>query len=175
MGKTSKKTSRKTSKKGRVSKKTRKSSSKKRVSRKKASRRVARKASRTTRKSSKKNNSVRRRKTTAKKVPKKRKTVVKKRKARKPLVRGTRGQVWRGTREKVKTTGHTKRELMKNARGRIVSKKAYKAGLKKYKANGLSKWTNAFMQARKKLGVTGFVACKKGTKLYKEAMRIYSQ
>merc|ERR1712217_883830 len=42
-----------------------------------------------------------------------------------------------------------------------------------YKKNGLDKWTKAFMQARKNLGIKGFVACKKGTKFYKEAMKLY--
>merc|ERR1711951_263672 len=102
----------------------------------------------------------------------KRKRVVRRRKARK-LVRGTRAQVWRGTRAKVKSTGQTKNDLMKTKSGKIISKKAYKAGQKAYKRNGLSKWTKAFMQARKNLKLTGFVACKKGSKLYKEAMKIY--
>ena len=62
---------------------------------------------------------------------------------------------------------------MKNKMGKIVSKKAFNAGKKAYRRNGLSKWTKAFMQARKNLKVTGFTPCKKGTKLYKEAMRLY--
>jgi hypothetical protein len=63
---------------------------------------------------------------------------------------------------------------MKSKSGKIVSKKAHKAGLKAYKKNGLSKWTKAFMQARKNLKLKGFVACKKGTKFYKEAKKIYA-
>merc|ERR1712018_516094 len=66
----------------------------------------------------------------------------------------------RGTREKVKTTGQTKSDLMKNRNGNIVSKKAHKAGMRAYKRNGLSKWTKAFMQARKNLKIKGFMACK---------------
>jgi len=73
----------------------------------------------------------------------------------------------------VKTTGQTKNDLMMNKRGRIVSKKANSAGKRAYKRNGISKWTAAFSKARKNLGVTGFVPCKKGTKLYKETMRLY--
>merc|ERR1711979_27931 len=103
-----------------------------------------------------------------------RKRVVRRRrKARKVSIRGTRGQVYRGTRQKVRTTGQTKDDLMKNKRGRIVSKKANAAGKRTYKRNGLAKWNKAFMQARKNLKLSGFVACKKGSKFYKEAMRLY--
>merc|ERR1719318_661077 len=103
----------------------------------------------------------------------KRRVVRRRRKARRVSIRGSRSQVWKGSRTKVKTTGQTKGDLMKNKRGKIVSKKANAAGKKVYKRNGLGKWTKAFMQARKNLGLTGFVACKKGTKFYKEAMRLY--
>merc|ERR1712043_109937 len=97
----------------------------------------------------------------------------KRRRARRVSIRGSRNQVWRGTRQKVKTTGQTKGDLMKNKRGRVVSKKANAAGKRTYKRNGLNKWTKAFMQARKNLGLKGFVACKKGTRFYKEAMKLY--
>merc|ERR1712110_384886 len=101
----------------------------------------------------------------------KRKVVRRRRKARRTPVRGSRAQVWRGSRAKVKTTGQTKSELMKTKSGKIVSKKKFQAGKKAYKRNGLSKWTKALMAARKKLGLKGFVACKKGSKFYKEAMK----
>merc|ERR1711978_73800 len=87
--------------------------------------------------------------------------------------RGSRAQVFKGTRAKVKTTGQTKADLMKSKSGKIVSKKAHSAGKKAYKKNGLGKWTKAFMQARKNLKIKGFVPCKKGSKFYKEAMRLY--
>jgi len=64
---------------------------------------------------------------------------------------------------------------MKSKTGKIVSKKAYKAGQNAYKRNGLSKWTKAFMKARKNLKIKGFQPCKKGTALYKEAMRLYKK
>ena len=67
----------------------------------------------------------------------------------------------RGTRQKVKTTGHVKTDLMKNRRGKVVSKAANKAGKKIYKKNGLQKWNTTFMQARKNLKIKGFVPCKK--------------
>merc|ERR1719411_850424 len=103
-------------------------------------------------------------------VTRKKKVVRKRRKARKSF-RGTRAQVFRGTRLKVKTTGHVKTDLMKNKRGKIVSKAANKAGKKSFK--NIKSWTNAFTQARKNLKVKGFVPCKKGSKLYKETMRLY--
>merc|ERR1719411_1503544 len=121
----------------------------------------------------------RRRRTTRRRVSRKRRTtrkrrvVRRRRKARRTSIRGTRAQVFRGTRQKVKTTGQTKADLMKTKNGKIVSKKKFNAGKKAYKRNGLSKWTKAFMQARKNLKLKGFVACKKGTKFYKEAMRLY--
>merc|ERR1739836_154196 len=93
------------------------------------------------------------------------------RKARKVSIRGSRGQVWRGTRQKVKTTGQVKSELMMNRRGKIVSKIAHKAGQRRYKF--IKKWTMAFTQARKNLKIKGFMPCKKGTKLYRETMRLY--
>merc|ERR1719465_128254 len=114
---------------------------------------------------------TRRPRTTRRRTTRRRRVV--RRRRRRVSVRGTRAQVFRGTRQKVKTTGHTKTELMKSKSGKIVSKKAHSAGKKAYRRNGLSKWTKAFMQARKNLKIKGFVACKKGTKFYKEAMRLY--
>merc|ERR1712224_718648 len=103
----------------------------------------------------------------------KHRVVRRRRRARRVSVRGSRIQVWHGTKEKVKTTGQSKKDLMKNKRGKVVSKKANAAGKRTYKKNGLGKWTKSFMQARKNLGLKGFVACKKGSKFYKEAMRLY--
>merc|ERR1719379_1642125 len=133
---------------------------------------AARRASRRARKRTQRRVSRKRRVTRKKRVSKKKRVVRKKRRKR-VSKRGTRNQVWRGTREKVKTTGQTKADLMKNKRGRVVSKKANAAGKRTYKRNGLDKWTKAFMGARKNLKLSGFVACKKGTKFYKEAMRLY--
>merc|ERR1712048_758505 len=114
------------------------------------------------------------RRVTKKRRVTRKKKVVKRRRARKRVsIRGTRAQVFRGTREKVKTTGQTKKDLMKNARGKVVSKKANAHGKKIYKRNGIEKWNKAFMQARKNLGIKGFMPCKKGSKLYKETMRLW--
>merc|ERR1719420_2045547 len=113
-----------------------------------------------------------RRKVSRKRRTAKRKVVRRRRKARKS-VRGSKLQVFRGSR--VKTNGGlTKSDLTKNKMGRVVSKKKYNLGKKIYK-RGLHKWTKAFMQARKNLGLKGFVACKKGTKFYKEAYRIFKK
>merc|ERR1712173_202768 len=99
--------------------------------------------------------------------------VAKRRKSTRKLIRGSRRQVFAGKRLKTRN-GDTKNMLMKNKRGKIVTKKAHKAAMKKYKANGLSKWTEACMKARKKLGIVGFKAVKKGTAYYSEARKIYN-
>merc|ERR1719460_3536557 len=71
--------------------------------------------------------------------------------------------VFRGS--KAKTVGGlTKSDLVKNKRGKIVSKKTAAHGKKQY-AN-IKGWTVAVQKARKALGVKGFVAVKKGTALY---------
>merc|ERR1712018_1055035 len=113
------------------------------------------------------------RRTSRRKVSRRRR-VSRKRGARKRVsVRGTRAQVFRGTKLKVKNTGQVKADLMKNKRGKVISKAAHAHGKKVYKKNGISKWNKAFMQARKNLGLKGFVPCKKGSKLYNETMRLY--
>lgn len=146
----------------------RRKSAKKRASPKKKTvkRRTAKKSKRASKRT------VTKKKKISKKRTSKKKKVIR-RKARKALIRGTRSQVFNGTRKKVKTTGQTKKELMKNKRGKIVSKIAYKAGRTTYKRNGLDKWNKAFMKARENLGLSGFVAIKKGTPFYDECMKIY--
>merc|ERR1719411_2540362 len=57
-----------------------------------------------------------------------------------------------------------KKDLCVNKRGKVVSKKALLAGKKNMKR--LQGWLKATMLAREQLGLTGFVACKKGTKYY---------
>merc|ERR1712217_23444 len=118
---------------------------------------------------------TRRRVSRKRRTSRKKRVVKRRRKARKVSVRGSRAQVFHGTRMKVKGTGHMKSDLMKSKSGKIISKKAYKAGQKAWKRNGLDKWSQAFSQARKNLKITGFVACKKGTKLYKETMKLYKK
>jgi len=61
-----------------------------------------------------------------------------------------------------------------NSRGKIVSKKSSASKAKAWKKNPLSKWIKAIKQAREELGLSGFVACKKGTAYYKLAKKIYT-
>ena len=74
--------------------------------------------------------------------------------------------VFRGSKEKT-YTGLKKTDLMKTKTGRIVTKKQHAAGKKAY-AN-IKGWTIAVQKARKALKITGFVAVKKGSELYKKA------
>merc|ERR1711939_251502 len=68
---------------------------------------------------------------------------------------------------KAKTVGGlTAKDLFKNKRGKIVSKKASAKGKK-------SPWIQAVAKARKALKVTGFAAIKKGTPLYAKAKEFY--
>merc|ERR1712054_441204 len=78
--------------------------------------------------------------------------------------------VFRGTKAKT-YTGLTKGDLIKNKRGKIVTKKSAAAGKKNY-AN-IKGWTTACQKARKALGIKGFVAIKKGSDLYKKAKELY--
>merc|ERR1711865_626620 len=70
--------------------------------------------------------------------------------------KSAKSSVFRGS--KVKTVGGlTKAALMKNKRGKVVSKKANANGKKSFKR--ISGWTTAFRAARKALGVKGFCPC----------------
>merc|ERR1712028_220297 len=74
------------------------------------------------------------------------------------IAKGKRGKssVFRGS--KVKTVGGlTKAGLMKNKRGKVVSKKASANAKKNFKR--ISGWTTAFKAARKALGIKGFCPC----------------
>merc|ERR1712061_903189 len=132
------------------------------------------------RRASRKRVSRRRRRVSRKRVSRKRRTTrkrktVRKRKARKKVsVRGTKTQVFRGTRQKTRGGGLQKNDLVKNKRNKVVSKKKHAQGKRLYKKNGIQKWNEAFMQARKNLGIKGFMPCKKGSKLYKETMKLYA-
>merc|ERR1719253_1036114 len=79
--------------------------------------------------------------------------------------------VFRGS--KAKTVGGlTQTDLVKNSRGKIVSKKA-SAHAKKIRYANIKGWIAAVTKARKALGVKGFVAVKKGSELYKKAKELY--
>merc|ERR550514_2248448 len=70
---------------------------------------------------------------------------------------------------KAKTVGGlTAKDLYKNKRGKIVSKKQSAKGKK-------SPWIQAVQKARKALKITGFTIIKKGTPLYAKAKEFYQQ
>merc|ERR1719246_200478 len=82
-------------------------------------------------------------------------------KAKKPKVvskiakgKMSRATVFKGNKEKTKT-GLTKAMLVKSKSGKIVTKKSSAAGKKAYK--NIQGWTKAVQQAKKALGVTGFL------------------
>merc|ERR1719262_1572464 len=65
--------------------------------------------------------------------------------------------VLRGSKEK--TSGGLKRDgLMKNKRGKIVSKKASAEAKKRFQNSKAKSWVAAISKARKELRLTGFVA-----------------
>ena len=55
------------------------------------------------------------------------------------------------------------------------SKKSMKRSSKKKSSNKGGAWFGAVAKARKELGITGFVAIKKGTPLYNRAKEIYGK
>jgi len=59
------------------------------------------------------------------------------------------------------STGLFKRDLMRNSRGSIVSKRKSAIGRQRYHENNLDLWTRSFMQTRSEQGIKGFVLCKK--------------
>ncbi|CAE7735938.1 unnamed protein product [Symbiodinium sp. CCMP2592] len=63
-------------------------------------------------------------------------------------------------------------DLVKNSRGKIVSRRASEASKKKSN-EGFRAWTAAVKRAREELGVSGFAVVKKGTPLYDKAQEIY--
>merc|ERR1719282_201883 len=86
------------------------------------------------------------------------------------IAKGKRGraQVLRGTKDK----------LMRNKRGKIVSKKAAAASKKRYEASALKVWMECVSSARKALNLKGFVAVNgkmaEGKALYAKAKAIYA-
>ena len=85
------------------------------------------------------------------------KTMKKKRVSKK----GSKAMVLHGTKEKT-TGGLAASALTKNKYGKIVSKKQSALGKQR-------PWMIAVQKARKALKITGFVAVKKGSELYKKA------
>merc|ERR1719420_2369214 len=97
---------------------------------------------------------------------------VRRAKKKSKIVYGSMRRVWSGTADRTKG-GLVKKDLVMNKRGKIVSKKQAAQAKKKYRSSGLSKWTAAVQKARAELGITGFMAVKKGTPLYKLAKSYY--
>merc|ERR1719464_994388 len=64
--------------------------------------------------------------------------------------------VFRGGKEKT-SGGLTKSQLMKNRRGKVVSKAASVARKEAYLGSKFEAWHKALAAAKKELGVTGFV------------------
>merc|ERR1711977_260617 len=88
----------------------------------------------------------------------------------------SKSQVLKGA--KVKTSGGlTKDKLMKNKRGKVVSKKAHAVALKSY--SRVKKWVECVNKARSTLGLKGFVAINgkkpEGKALYAKAKALYAQ
>merc|ERR1711920_1164272 len=87
-------------------------------------------------------------------------------KIRKKSTLGSKGQVFKGTR--LKTKGGIKQsDLMKNKEGRVVTKRQSAMGHKAFK--NIENWVIACKKARVELGLTGFVAIKKGSDFYNKA------
>merc|ERR1711959_829188 len=80
---------------------------------------------------------------------------------------GSKSQVLKGLKARTKG-GMRAADLMKNKNGKVVSKKLHAHGKKAFERN-LAKWIEACSKARKELGLTGFVACKKGSEFYSRA------
>mmetsp|Transcript_80671 Transcript_80671/g.142892 ORF Transcript_80671/g.142892 Transcript_80671/m.142892 type:complete len:111 (+) Transcript_80671:89-421(+) len=79
------------------------------------------------------------------------------------------------TGRKEKTTGGLQAtDLMKNFRGKTVSKKKVALGKRNFK-KGLFKWNAAVKKARESLGLEGFVGIKKGSPLYAKARAFYRE
>ena len=145
---------------------------------KRVTRKAAKKAAKVP-KAPKKRTAKRRTARKAAKVPraskgKKASKKVTKRAAKKQKIKvGSMRRVWSGTCDRTKG-GLTKKDLMKNKRGKIVSKKQNASSKKKFRSSALSKWVAATQKARAELGLTGFVACKKGTSYYKLAKKYFN-
>merc|ERR1719379_857379 len=79
--------------------------------------------------------------------------------------------VLRGTKEKT-VGGLTKDSLMRNKRGKIVSKKASAIGKQRFR--NIESWVSSVVAARKALQVTGFVAIN-GKSLQGKALYVKSK
>merc|ERR1719310_3413 len=89
--------------------------------------------------------------------------------------RMAKAQVLKGKKEKT-AGGLTKDGLMKNKRGKIVSKRKSASGKRSYKR--IESWVESVVGARKALNVTGFVAINgsslQGKALYVKSKALYT-
>merc|ERR1719281_1355405 len=87
-------------------------------------------------------------------------------------------QVLRGSKEKT-SSGLTKDQLMRNKRGKIVSKKANAIRRKLYQKSTIKVWCECVNLARKALNLKGFVAINgkaaEGKALYAKAKALYAE
>merc|ERR1719309_1499675 len=96
------------------------------------------------------------------------------------IARGKRAKssVFRGSKAKTQG-GLQKKDLVKNKRGKVVSRKQSEASKKKFRKNGLDKFAAAVKSARKALGIRGFVPIggktSRGQALLKKARSIYKK
>ncbi|CAK9091062.1 unnamed protein product [Durusdinium trenchii] len=103
---------------------------------------------------------------------------VMKRKAVSKIARGklAKVSVFKGNKEKT-ASGHAKTDLMKNKRGKVITKSKNAAGKKAYK--NISAWTIACQKARKELSIKGFCAVNgktlQGKTLYTRAKAIFAE
>merc|ERR1712066_350380 len=111
-------------------------------------------------------------------APKASKRAVRRTKVKKPkrvtkkMQTGSFCKVWNGS-SKFTKGGLTKDDLMKNSRGKIVSKKRHAKG----QAMKKSGWAAAVMKARKELGITGFCVINRGAQgiaLYNKAKEFHN-
>merc|ERR1719266_1625009 len=68
-----------------------------------------------------------------------------------------RSKVFSGLKEKT-VGGMTKEQLTRNKLGKVVSKAASARAKKRFASSGFGKYIEAVKQARKQLGIVGFVA-----------------
>ena len=85
---------------------------------------------------------------------------------------GSRAQVAHGT-AKQTSGGLQPKDLLRNKRGEIVSKKKHVEGKKSYKR--IQPWAQAYMEARDHLQIEGWQTPKKGTDLYMRTLEIYEK
>merc|ERR1711966_346216 len=87
-------------------------------------------------------------------------------------------QVLRGSKEKT-ASGLTKDQLMRNKRGKIVSKKNNAVRRKLYAKSTIKVWAECVNLARKALNLKGFVAingkAREGKALYVKAKALYAE